>query len=148
MSNWKGKSVGIAVNPDGMTFALTYELTDGKEVIQKTEPLVSNADSIEQIIDQGEREKNRVDAQRAAIAALDPALYANVSLDDLKARKQPPPASQDELDRQAWFALKADWQKKLKIVESGLSKTVTQADVDTAYAAMKAAYKEEYGAFL
>lgn len=145
---WSGKSVSVTKNPDGKTFALVFEATDGSKTEQVTAAFVSEVDSIAQIIENDVTQRNRDQAQKDAIAALDPQDYANVSLEDLKARKAPPPPTQDELDFQAWQMLKADWQKKSKILQSGLSTTVKQADVDAAYAAMKAAYKESYGDFL
>ncbi len=143
---WTGKSVSVKANGDELTFTLVYEVTDGVNVEQITEPRVSSVDSIDQIISDAVAYRNRVEAQKAAIAALDPALYADVTLEELKDRKKPPPPTQEELDRQAWLALKTDYQIKLKAL--GISKTITQTDVDDAYAAMKAAFKEEYGVFL
>lgn len=60
----------------------------------------------------------------------------------------PDPPSQDELDKQAWFALRAEWQRQVKVLASGLSKTVNDQTVAAAYDAMKQAYKEDYGAFV
>lgn len=145
---WTGKCVSFTANPNGLTATLVYEVTDGVTTTQTTEANVSSPDSVDQIINDKVTYLNRVDAQKAAIAAINPKDFENVSLEDLKARKAPPPPTQDELDKQTWFALKTTWQKDSKILESGLSKSMTQEIVDADYAAMKAAYKDEYGAFL
>lgn len=52
--------------------------------------------------------------------------------------------TQAETDRIAFVALYQDWQKKKASLDSGLSKTVSQGDVDAAFAAAVGAYKEEY----
>ncbi len=58
------------------------------------------------------------------------------------------PPSQDLIDRQAFAALVSDWLAKKKAVDGGLSKTVTQMDVDAAYALVKSAFKIEYAGMI
>lgn len=58
------------------------------------------------------------------------------------------PPTQEELDLKAFRAAQRDWQIKSKALDSGLSKTITQEDVDAAYVIVKTLYKEEYGPFL
>lgn len=82
-------------------------------------------------------------SQLARLNALD---IDKIVLGDVTPPKPPVPPTQNELDLQAWLALKQDYQTKLKAL--GISKVITQTDVDDALAAMKLAYKEEYGAFL
>jgi hypothetical protein len=86
-----------------------------------------------------------VRAQLVRLNALD---LSAVKLGAIDPPRLPDPPTQDELDLQAWIAAKLDYQTKQKIFDSGLSKTVTQQDVDDAYAQMKTLYKEEYGVFL
>lgn len=56
------------------------------------------------------------------------------------------PPTQDEIDLQNWLVLYRDWQDKNAIL--GVSKTVTQQQVDAALAAWKAAFKDQYARFL
>lgn len=56
--------------------------------------------------------------------------------------------TQEELDRDAFLLKLRDWQQKQAILASGVSKAITQADVDSALASWKASYKDEYAQFL
>lgn len=58
----------------------------------------------------------------------------------------PKPPTPEELALAAWLVLLNDW--KLKKSALGVSKTVTQQDVDAAYAAMKTDYIDAYAPFL
>ena len=54
------------------------------------------------------------------------------------------PPTQDEIDQAAWIDAVRNWRRLKTIVDGGLSKTVTQADVDAAYAVVKSTYKDAY----
>ena len=54
--------------------------------------------------------------------------------------------TQDELDQKAFIALAEDW--RIKKAALNVSKELTQQDVDAAYDALKAAFKEEYAALV
>lgn len=58
------------------------------------------------------------------------------------------PPTQDELDKKAFIVLVQNWKIVKAALASGASKTVTQTDVDAAYAAWKSAYKDSYAELL
>lgn len=80
---------------------------------------------------------NALDVSVLKVGALDPKPVVVVTL-----------PTQAEIDRLDFLAKLRVWQKLKKEVDSGFSKTTTQADVDSAYAAVKSAYLPEYGVFL
>ncbi len=92
-------------------------------------------DSYAQFINEVRSEVNRLNSIDSDIAKVTIGVPVDVSIT---------PPDQDALDRQAFAVLVADWVAKKKAVDGGLSKTLTQMDVDAAYAAMKAAFKIEY----
>ena len=71
---WTAEITKIAKNPDELTLTVTYRVTDGVSEEIKTEPLVSRADkiSIWRLAQDRADFLNRVDAQKQAIADLDP----------------------------------------------------------------------------
>lgn len=149
---WTAKIVGVSKNRDGLTFSLSYMLTDGRATQFVSEPLVSSTDSIAQILADAENNLNRKDSQLAMIGGLKTADYVGKTATELRRAdedaKAPPPPTPDEMALTFWKSAKADWERKVKIVASGLSKVLTQKDVDEAYAMMKSLYKESYGVFL
>lgn len=149
---WTAKVVGVSKNKDGLTFSLSYMLTDGQAVQMVTEPLVSSADSIAQILSDAENTINRKATQLSVIGKLNTGDYVGKTAAQLRKAdedaKAPPPLTSDALALLFWKSAKAEWEKRVKVLASGLSKVLTQKDVDEAYAMMKSLYKEEYGAFL
>lgn len=88
------------------------------------------------------------DIINAEVVRLNSFTPSGVAVGSPKPTKVPDPPTQEQIDFNAWLVLKADWQTKTKELASGLSKTVTQQDVDTAYGLMKQAYKDSYGPFI
>ena len=72
---WTAEITEVLKNPDGLTLTVTYKVTDGKSDEFTTEPFVSRSGKIDiwRIAQDKADFKNRVDLQRAEIAALDPA---------------------------------------------------------------------------
>lgn len=146
---WTGKIISTQKNSDGLTLTLIYELTDGTTTEQVTEKRVSPdrsgelGDVLKRTVLDAVRYRNQVEAQKAVIASFDEKAFVG----DVTEPEAPGP-SQADLDLKAFLAALYTWQQLNAVLQSGVSKTVTQQDVDSAYADMKTAYRDEYAPYL
>lgn len=101
---------------------------------------IHRVDTYAQFVAEVKAEVARLEAVDAALAQVDTTKPVDT------AATPPVPPTQAELDQQAFLVLLRDWQAKKAAL--GISKTVTQQDVDDAYAAMKTAYIDAYAPFL
>ncbi len=150
---WDGKSVLVAANVDGLTFTLVYEVTDGKQTEQITEPYVSSVDSIDQIINDAVKYRNGVDAQKESISNLDPSLYADVPLSELQARKAPPPPTQYDLEKQAFLTAMTSYTNLDNAYQAAIAAktptTITPQNLSDSYSAWKTTFiHEEFGVLI
>ncbi len=149
---WTATVDSITKNVDPQTFTLVYTVTDGLNPKQVTEPRVSRADSIIQIMQNAVNYLNGVDQQVADIAKLDPTKFEGQTLDQLKAAGVIP-LTQDQIDLAAFQSAMANYLTIYNtFTNAQLAKTatkLTQQDVLDAYSAWKATYiHEEYGALI
>ena len=134
---WTAVIDSVAKNPDGLTLTVAYHVTDGISTISKTEPLVSNSDptAIKQLAQNLADYQNKIVAQKAAQAAVDPTKI--VGTVNLVPPPPPPPTQQqiDESNRQVAFS--AAWVA----YEECHLKLVTKCDEPTLLSAAQALYK-------
>lgn len=109
-ATWTAVIDSVVKNPDGLTLAVAYHITDGVTNIPKNpEPLVSNSDpiAIKRIGQNAADLQNRIDKQKADAVALDPAKI--VGPVDLTPKPPDPPTAEQIAEQQRRTDFAAAW---------------------------------------
>lgn len=120
-------------NQDGLTLTLTYHLTDGVTTESFTEPRVSDVNAILQTVQNAVNYKNRGDAQKGTIAALDVATIP-ATLQELKVivdagKPKDPDPTAEQLALAAFQKLLGDYRNTLAAEKLHLPVQTASADI-------------------
>lgn len=134
---WKGFLPASAVtkNPDGVSVAVSYVLTDGAQQILGNFTNVYDVDAIPQLVQKQADDLNFRDAQKAKVIAVDPTVIVG-PVDDLLPKPDP-----DIAAKRAFQQLLYDYKAAVAGELHGLAVSMPSSD---RWSLVDKAYKPEY----
>lgn len=132
--SWSAKPLSKEIVDGKLVVFVGY--TDGTTVITR----YHKVDTYEQFLGEVRSEVSRLDGVDAAAIKVKIGDMVDTSVVTI-------PPTQEELDRAAFVSLCNDYRLRLAEVKAGVGKS-TQADVDSAEANIRSAYKDSYAALI